>query len=105
MHFAAAEHISADAGKEAGVAGDRSIDVYYENRLALCPTCAAKYQYARSCTDTELKERVEAIDGETAGLAVELDVVLAGSTWKIRFVGTHFFDLRVVLDGPEPKDD
>lgn len=77
---------------------------YYENRLALCPTCAAMYQYARACTDTELKDRVEAIDGETAGLSVELDVVLAGLTRKIRFVGTHFFDLRVVLDGSEDKD-
>ena len=77
---------------------------YYENRLALCPTCAAMYQYARACTDTELKDRVEAIDGETVGLSVELDVVLAGLTRKIRFVGTHFFDLRVVLDGSEAKD-
>lgn len=77
---------------------------YYENRLALCPTCAAMYQYARACTDTELKDRVEAIDGETAGLSVELDVVLAGLTRKIRFVGTHFFDFRVVLDGSEAKD-
>jgi hypothetical protein len=77
---------------------------YYENRLALCPTCAAMYQYARACTDTELKDRVEAIDGETAGLSVELEVVLAGLTRKIRFVGTHFFDLRVVLDGSEAKD-
>ena len=78
---------------------------YYENRLALCPTCAAMYQYARSCTDTELKDRVEASDGETDGLSVELDVVLAGLTRKIRFVGTHFFDLRVVLDGSEAKDE
>ena len=77
---------------------------YYENRLALCPTCAAMYQYARACTDPELKDRVEAIDGETAGLSVELEVVLAGLTRKIRFVGTHFFDLRVVLDGSEAKD-
>jgi hypothetical protein len=78
---------------------------YYENRLALCPTCAAMYQYARSCTDTELKDRVEAIDDETAGLSVDLDVVLAGLTRKIRFVGTHFFDLSVVLDGLEAKDE
>lgn len=31
-------------------------------------------------------------------------MVLAGLTRKIRFVGTHFFDLRVVLDGSEAKD-
>lgn len=29
------------------------------------------------CADVGLKERVEAIDGETVGFAVELDVVLA----------------------------
>ena len=68
-------------------------------------TCAAMYQYARAYNDTELKDRVGAIDGETAGLSVELDVVLAGMTRKIRFVGTHFFDLRVVLDGSEAKDE
>jgi hypothetical protein len=77
---------------------------YYENRLALCPTCAAMYHYARSCTDTELKDQIESIDLENAGLSVELDVKLAGLTRKIRFVGTHFFDLRVVIGGSDVKD-
>jgi hypothetical protein len=72
---------------------------YYENRLALCPTCAAMFQYARSFTDIDLKKRVEAIDSETVGSAVELNVELAGSIRKIRFVGAHFFDLSVVLEG------
>jgi hypothetical protein len=76
---------------------------YYENRLALCPTCAAMFQYARSCTDADLKKRVEAIDSETVGLSIELDVELAGSMQKIRFVGAHFFDLGVVLEGAQLK--
>ena len=78
---------------------------YYENRLALCPTCAAMFQYAKSCSDGDLIARVEEVDVDSVGPAVELDVVLAGSLRKIRFVGAHFFDLKVVLKGPESPDE
>jgi len=75
---------------------------YFENRLALCPTCAAMYQYARSCSDDELRQQIAATEGESA--VVELDVELAGDPHVLRFVGTHFFDLSVVVGGSESSE-
>ena len=72
---------------------------FYENRLALCPTCAAMYQYARACTEDDLKERITTIDGDITGTALELDVTLAESMRSVRFVGAHLFDLKVIVDG------
>jgi hypothetical protein len=65
---------------------------FFQNRLALCPTCAAMYLYARSCSDDELRQQISAVVSESA--AVELNVELAGDPHVLRFVGTHFFDLR-----------
>lgn len=65
---------------------------FFQNRLALCPTCAAMYLYARSCSDDELRQQISAVVGESA--AVELNVELAGDPHVLRFVGKHFFDLR-----------
>jgi hypothetical protein len=70
---------------------------FFENRLALCPTCAAMYQYVRSCSDDEMTRQISATGGESA--VVELHVDLAGDPRVLRFVGTHFFDLRVVVGG------
>ena len=78
---------------------------YYENRLALCPTCAAMFQHAKTCSDAILIDRVEAVNIDSVGPAVELDVVLAGALRKIRFVGAHFIDLKLVLKGAEPTSD
>ena len=47
---------------------------YFENRLALCPVCAAKHQHARETDDAEMRQRI---------------------------VRTHWFDLKTVLDNPE----
>lgn len=33
---------------------------FFENRLALCPTCSAMYQHARSINDEELKQKFSA---------------------------------------------
>lgn len=75
---------------------------FFENRLALCPTCAAMYQYARSCSDDELRQQIAVTEGESA--VVELHVELAGDPHVLRFVGTHFFDLSVVVGGSEPSE-
>jgi hypothetical protein len=74
---------------------------FYENRLALCPTCAAMYQFARKTSDDELKKIIKVFGIENMGSSVELDLMLAGSLKKLRFVGVHFFDLKVVLDKTE----
>lgn len=71
---------------------------FYENRLSLCPTCAAKFQYARNSSDEEIKSRIKKIDDDSIEKSIEFEIVLADSPEKIYFVGTHFFDLKVVLE-------
>lgn len=76
----------------------RKLDkIFYENRLALCPTCAAKYQHARQTKDSELLNRIVSHQApETAG-SVEIHVTLAGTEWSLHFVGKHWFDLKTLL--------
>ncbi len=70
---------------------------FFENRLALCPTCAAMYQYARSVSDAELKQVILTQPVEQGDLFVKLNILLATKPRSLRFVGTHFFDLQTVL--------
>ena len=75
---------------------------FYENRLALCPTCAAKFQFARSSSDDEVRAAIIAIDGAQVGSSVSFPLVLAGQPHSIQFVGTHLFDLKLVVCEPNP---
>ncbi len=70
---------------------------HYQSRLALCPTCAAMYQYARETDDTELLQRIVGHTADDQADAVEILVRLAGHNHALRFVGTHWFDLKTVL--------
>lgn len=70
---------------------------HYQNRLALCPTCAAMYQYAREHDDTELRRRIVEHAADDQADAVEIPVRLASRDHTLRFVGTHWFDLKTVL--------
>ena len=55
----------------------RGLDrLYFENRLALCPVCAAKYQHARITTDDDLRLAVLRFEAEGVP-AICLDVELA----------------------------
>lgn len=70
---------------------------YFENRLALCPNCAAMYQYARDTDDSELcRLIVEHSAGDQAS-SVEIPIRLAGREFTLHFVGTHWFDLKTIL--------
>lgn len=79
-----------------------------ENRLALCPTCAAKYRHARGTSLEDLRD-----DLLTAGVghqgSITVDVILAGDAAKIRFVGKHAIDLQAALSamgsGPVADDE
>ncbi len=72
---------------------------HFQNRLALCPTCAAMYQYARETDDTELRRRIVEHDADDKAPSIEIPVHLAGCERTLRFVGTHWFDLKTVLKG------
>ncbi|APE09312.1 sacsin N-terminal ATP-binding-like domain-containing protein [Rhodococcus pyridinivorans] len=67
-----------------------------ENRLALCPTCAAKYRHAQSTTDGE---RRTALLSQHIGFrgSVLVPVVLAEEDAFVRFVGKHAIDLQAAL--------
>lgn len=71
-----------------------------ENRLALCPVCAAKYSYAR---DTSLEDLRDDLLTQSVGYqgSITVDVQLAGEPAKIRFVGKHAIDLQSVLSATE----
>jgi DNA-binding transcriptional MerR regulator len=75
---------------------------HYQNRLALCPTCAAMYQYARETDDAETRRRIVAHGADDKAPSVDLPVRLAGQERAIRFVGTHWFDLKTILSVREP---
>jgi hypothetical protein len=64
-----------------------------ENHLALCPTCAAKWQHARTTTDEEIL--VSMRDGRSP----ELNINLAGKVVALRFVERHYEDIRAALGG------
>ncbi|KRD41335.1 hypothetical protein ASE38_17155 [Cellulomonas sp. Root930] len=68
-----------------------------ENRLALCPTCAAKYRHARSTPLRDLREDLLTQDVGTHS-SILIDVILAGEHQRIRLVGKHAIDLQAALE-------
>jgi hypothetical protein len=75
---------------------------FYENRLALCPTCSAMYQFARGSTDEDVRAAIVALNSEKVEARVAVSLVLAGEHRMVHFVGTHFFDLQVVIAQNDP---
>lgn len=71
-----------------------------ENRLALCPTCAARYRHARSTPLSDLWDDLLTLDIGSRG-SIHIDVVLAGEDRTIRFVGKHALDLQAALETTE----
>ncbi|MFJ4105904.1 sacsin N-terminal ATP-binding-like domain-containing protein [Oerskovia enterophila] len=82
-----------------------------ENRLALCPTCAAKYRHAISTTPGDLRDDLLTQEVGTQK-SISVDVSLAGTDQRIRFIGKHAIDLQAsleaiegsALDGDEPEE-
>lgn len=70
---------------------------HFENRLALCPTCAAMYKHAKESADEEIRQMIVDGAGEDGMGSQQISIKLAGNHFWLRFVGTHWFDLRTVL--------
>ena len=70
---------------------------FYENRLALCPNCAAKYRHTRQTTDAELRNRIVSHEAADTAGSVKIPVTLAGTAWNLHFVAKHWFDLKTLL--------
>lgn len=69
---------------------------FRENRIAACPTCAAKYRHA---LETSLEDLRDDLLTQSIGhlSSVSVDVQLAGDAARIRFVGKHAIDLQGVF--------
>ena len=48
-----------------------------------------------------MRVRILGVDAPDTAPSVEVAVRLAGSDYQLHFVGTHWFDLKVVLAGGE----
>jgi len=71
---------------------------HLENRLALCPTCAAMYLHARATDDAEIHRLIVELEASDDASSIEIPVTLADQSHQLRFVGTHWFDLKTVLN-------
>jgi hypothetical protein len=70
---------------------------YFENRLALCPECAARYRHTRKTTDAELRKAIlENSAPDTAG-SVQITVILGSIPQSLQFTGKHLFDLKTIF--------
>jgi hypothetical protein len=80
----------------------RSVDKhFYENRLALCPTCAAMYKHTRDTTCDEITKLIIECDAPETTPSVEIPVIVTGENRSLYFVGTHWFDLKTILEKPD----
>lgn len=70
---------------------------HFQNRLALCPNCAAMYQYARETEDADIRRYIIEHEADDQASSVEIPVRLAGRELTLRFVGKHWFDLKKIL--------
>ncbi|GAA1376639.1 sacsin N-terminal ATP-binding-like domain-containing protein [Catellatospora chokoriensis] len=72
------------------------------NRLALCPTCAAKYHHALGTSRDQLRNNLLNQNiGRQASVTIAIQ--LASKPATIRFVGTHAIDLQNALDTVHPS--
>lgn len=68
-----------------------------ENRLALCPTCSAKWQHANPTSDALLRAAL------ADATSPWIETTLAGETVKLRFVQVHMDDIRTVAGITKPS--
>jgi hypothetical protein len=71
-----------------------------ENRLALCPTCAAKYRHAGGTSPQDLRDDLLTQRVDHQG-SITVDVILADEAATVRFVGKHAIDLQAALSATE----
>ncbi|MCA0329712.1 MAG: hypothetical protein LCI03_07380 [Actinobacteria bacterium] len=80
---------------------------HYQNRLALCPVCAAMYKHAKATTDNELSAALRELATDLAepGAAWgQVSVVLAGNVHDLRFAAKHALELIGILTPGESNN-
>lgn len=58
----------------------------------------AMYQHTRTTDDTEIRRLIVEHNAPDDAGSVEIPLILANQQRRLRFVGTHFFDLKTVLN-------
>ncbi|MEV0686624.1 hypothetical protein AB0I35_22405 [Nocardia sp. NPDC050378] len=71
--------------------------VHRQNALALCPLCAALYQYVRETTDDALLDALSKLDIAPGLGTIDLPVRVHGRIRRLRFTGKHALDLRAAM--------
>ncbi|WP_136796204.1 sacsin N-terminal ATP-binding-like domain-containing protein [Desulfosediminicola ganghwensis] len=70
--------------------------------LALCPLCAAKYdEFVRTADDVMADLQEAIVSAENS----EVPISLGDEKTSIRFVESHYHDLRVIIEGVERQQD
>lgn len=75
------------------------------NRMALCPTCSAKYTYARVLKEPALRRMIldtPVRDGDTV---IEVTLSLANEDHTITFDAGHFLDLQGAIDADQEPEE
>ena len=71
--------------------------------LALCPLCAAMYQYFVKSDDKALTEVCQALTKmEKESDSLEVPLTFGESSASVRFVQTHVIDLQAILNAGQP---
>lgn len=71
--------------------------VHTSNAVALCPLCAALFQYARETKNEAILEQLANITIEAGQGTVDVPVVLDGKRVKVTFTGKHAIDIKSSL--------
>ena len=70
---------------------------HYQNHLALCPLCAAKYEHVRETQDTALLAELRELQvGAEVGV-VSITISLNGGRVELKFTGKYVIDPKAVL--------
>ena len=71
---------------------------YIENRLALCPVCSAMYQHARQTDDKDIQNLIVTDNSDDDAKSMSISIKLATNIYNLRFVGSHWFDLKTIVE-------
>lgn len=70
---------------------------HYQNHLALCPLCAAKYEYVRDTDDAELLAELRDLEVTAGAGNVSMSISLNGALVELKFASKHVIDLKSAL--------
>lgn len=77
----------------------RQLDKHHsQNRLALCPVCSAMYRHALETAYEEIMKMIVEHEASDDSSSASISIRMAGEEYQMYFVGTHWFDLKALLN-------